>query len=90
LTEKREDIYDSQIDPLIEKIIEICNENSISMVASFHTPNDESQGLICSTFLVDREDVPRVFVDICTLLLGSKSVETSKILQFPVGGKKVQ
>jgi len=40
--------YDEKISPLMEKIIDICKENDIQMLASF-TLNED--GLMCSTYL---------------------------------------
>ena len=55
----KEGVYDNEISPLMRKIIEICNENKIPMVASFTYENCEEKGCgRCTTQLVfeGRED----------------------------------
>ena len=49
----KEDIYDEQIFPLMGKILEICQEHKIAMVASFATPSDGDEDLFCSSRLPD-------------------------------------
>lgn len=48
---KREDIYDTQINPLMAQIIAICGAHDIPFVASFQI-NDErpdGEGLLCTS-----------------------------------------
>lgn len=48
----KENVYDEQIAPLMEQIISICNENGLSMFASYYIKNDEENGeLYCTTCL---------------------------------------
>lgn len=42
-------IYDTEISPLVTKLIEICNKNKIPMVASFAYENCEDNGVGCCT-----------------------------------------
>jgi len=49
----KEDVYDEQINPLMARIIAICQEHHIAMVASFHVPNEEDDDLMCTTALLD-------------------------------------
>jgi imidazolonepropionase-like amidohydrolase len=49
----KEQIYDEQISPLMAKIIGICKERGIAMVASFAIPTEEDDGLCCTTILPD-------------------------------------
>ncbi len=44
-----EAVYDLEISPLMQQIIEICNENNIPMVASFAYENCEENGIGCCT-----------------------------------------
>lgn len=47
-----EDVYDNEISPLMQKIIEICNKHKIPMMASFSYENNEELGFgRCSTHL---------------------------------------
>lgn len=34
----KEDVYDAEINPLMAKILDICRQHKIAMVASFHIP----------------------------------------------------
>lgn len=56
----KEQIYDSQISPLMQQIIKICMDNGIAMMASFDIAHDgegpngeDCSTLICSTLLPD-------------------------------------
>jgi len=45
-----EDIYDNEISPLMQKIIAICREHKIPVIASFAYENDEENGVgACTT-----------------------------------------
>jgi hypothetical protein len=53
-----EDIYDNEISPLMQKIIAICKEHKIPVIASFAYENDEENGVgSCTTniFFDDRK-----------------------------------
>ncbi len=48
----KEDIYDNEISPLMQKIISICNEHEIPMIASFTYENCQDRGPgRCTTFI---------------------------------------
>lgn len=49
----KEQIYDSEINPLMAKIISICQRDKIAMVASFDIPNDDDKNLVVTTHLPD-------------------------------------
>ena len=60
----KEEIYDSQINPLMAQIIEICREHRIAHVCTFSIPNDDYPGLCCTTAcLLDECDPPLEFID---------------------------
>lgn len=47
-----EAVYDEQISPLIQKIIEICNQHKMPMICSFAFHNDADLGVgDCTTLL---------------------------------------
>ncbi|HBC7418503.1 TPA: hypothetical protein KEY88_001161 [Serratia marcescens] len=51
-----ENVYDEQISPLMQKIIAICQENNMPMIASFAFENCEERNLgCCTTILNDYE-----------------------------------
>lgn len=61
----KEEIYDSQISPLMLQIIEICKAEGIAMIASFDIghdgvgPNGEDcTGLLCSSLTPDDKGNP--------------------------------
>lgn len=72
----KEEIYDSQISPLMLQIIEICKAQGIAMVASFDIghdgtgPNGEDcQGLVCSSLTPDGDGNPNpIFVQAFKLI----------------------
>jgi len=48
----KEDVYDNEISPLMTKIIDICKEHKIPMLASFTYENCEEKGTgRCTTLL---------------------------------------
>ena len=54
MTTKREDIYNTQINPLMTRIIELCKEHDIPMVASFQLDDDRDPDGVefkCTTLL---------------------------------------
>lgn len=60
-----EAVYDLEISPLMQKIIEICKENNIPMVASFAYENCEENGIGCCTTALNDFDGRKIdnFVD---------------------------
>lgn len=50
----KEEIYDEQISPLMRRIIEVCKEHGIAMMADFAIPTEEDEGLRCTTLLPDQ------------------------------------
>ncbi len=48
----KEDVYDNEISPLMTKIIAICKEHKIPMLATFTYENHEERGVgKCTTLL---------------------------------------
>lgn len=48
---KKEQVYDEQISPLMDKIISICEENKIDMVATFCLEKIDDDELLCTTLI---------------------------------------
>lgn len=48
----KENIYDEEIAPLMNQILEICREHKIAMLAQFGTPSESDKGLVCTTALL--------------------------------------
>lgn len=53
----KEAIYDEQISPLMTRIIAICKEHRIPLVAQFQYANDEEEGPAFCTTSLPFEDV---------------------------------
>ncbi|MCK9544373.1 MAG: hypothetical protein M0R03_20330 [Novosphingobium sp.] len=45
----KETIYDNKISPLVKKIIEICKQDGIAMIANFSIPKEDDDGLQATT-----------------------------------------
>ncbi|MBR8135115.1 hypothetical protein [Burkholderia cenocepacia] len=61
-TATKEQIYDRQISPLMTRIIAICKEHKIPIVASFFTPGDDDPELAVTTALLgDGFEAPQNF-----------------------------
>jgi hypothetical protein len=54
----KEQVYDSEIEPLMAQIIRVCQERGIAMVASFAIPTPEDADLNCTSFLPDGDGNP--------------------------------
>lgn len=55
-----ENVYDEQISPLMQKIIAICQENNMPMIASFAFENCEERNLGCCTTILNHFDDRKV------------------------------
>jgi hypothetical protein len=53
----KEEVYDTQIFPLMAQIIAIAQEHKIAFVASFAIPTPDDDGLYVSTSLRDENNV---------------------------------
>ena len=51
----KEQVYNEQIYPLMDKIIKICQENDIQMIASYCL-SVEDEGLMCTTYLNSQDE----------------------------------
>lgn len=61
----KEQVYDDQISPLMQQIIDICKDQGIAMMASFDIAHDgegpngeDCSTLMCSSLLPDGDDKP--------------------------------
>lgn len=54
----KEEVYDTQISPLMKQIIAICQQNKIAMLASYFIPTDDDPTLACSTALLTDDYSP--------------------------------
>jgi hypothetical protein len=66
----KEIIYDENIAPLMSKIISICKENDINMVASFQLQSenetDNGEHFLCTTLLPNKKDhYPEQYSNFC-------------------------
>lgn len=51
-TRNKEEVYDSEIFPLMSQILEVCKTHKIAMVASFQIPTEADPNLRCTSALV--------------------------------------
>lgn len=60
MPQTKEEIYDSQVSPLMTQIIAICKEHKIAMLADFALTSEESDDgpLKCTTVLLGDETEP--------------------------------
>lgn len=70
-----EKVYDEQISPLMTKIIEICQEHRIPMVASFQYANSETEGpAFCTTIMVGGPNTQEVRYPAASNLLKAAAI----------------
>ena len=53
----KEQIYDTEIAPLMTQIINICQQHGIAMLLSFAIPTQDDPSLACTTLLPDENNV---------------------------------
>lgn len=54
----KDEIYKTQISPLMQQIIDICNAHHIAFVASFSVPSATVPGLECVSAILEEECNP--------------------------------
>lgn len=54
----KEQIYDEKINPLMAQILTICKDHKIAMLADFSIPNEDDDGLKCTSAMLDKEHNP--------------------------------
>ena len=58
----KEKIYDDQVNPLMAKILAICQKHKIAMLASFSIPTvDDPDLCVTSALLADEYEPPKEF-----------------------------
>lgn len=81
----KEDIYDSQISPLMRQIIAITREHGIAMIASFDIAHDgegpngeDCSSLTCTTHLPNGDNQPNErFVQAAKIFQQGKTTQSS-------------
>lgn len=67
----KEQIYDSQINPLMAQMLEICKANKIAMLATFALPTPEDVDLCCTSQLPDETGkLPHPLAEASSVILG--------------------
>lgn len=70
----KEQIYDTEIAPLMTKIIDVCRTHKIGMLASYAIPTSDDDGLYCTTSLFDDSGkVPERFQKPLSLILAERA-----------------
>lgn len=81
----KEEIYDDQINPLMNQIIQICKENGINMVASFQLRSEEEDdngNFLCTTLLPVNEDhYPDSYRNLCRSIYEKPKVLAMTIME---------
>lgn len=86
----KEQIYDSQINPLMAQIIEICKANKIAMLASFAIPTPEDFDLCCTSQLPDESGkLPRHIAEASRIIRNSRAAPIMLTTQHADGSKTI-
>jgi hypothetical protein len=84
----KEQIYDSQINPLMEQIIEICKSNKIAMLATFAIPTPEDADLCCTSQTPDETGkLPRHMAEASSLIRNGRAAPMMLTTQHADGSK---
>lgn len=81
----KEKIYDEQIAPLMQKIIEICQANDVQMLASYYLrkETDDEYDLYCSTCLIPKGG-SKTLINATNVLLNKYTVEKPLLMAVTV------
>jgi len=85
----KEQIYDSEIAPLMSKIIEVCKANKIAMLADFAIGHADDEGLKCTSALTTEEyNPPAEMVKACAMLTPRKAAPPLMLTTTHADGSK--
>ena len=84
----KEDVYDEQIAPLMSKIIAICKEHDIPVVAQFQYANTEEEAALCTTTIVGERGDPSIR-KLAALMSPQAPVVLAETITTDADGKKL-
>lgn len=87
----KEQIYDEQISPLMDQIIEICQKHKIANVCSFALEDENGEELFCTTaMLADEFDPPEHYKKALAVLYPPQRTATAMMtVTKPDGSKEI-
>lgn len=86
----KEQVYDEQLYPLMEKVIAICREHEIPLVCTFQYGDDGEDAMLCTTVITTFQRTHALMLDLArhhgpkTATVLMETVET-----MPDGSKRV-
>lgn len=85
----KEQIYDSQINPLMAQIIEICKANKIAMLATFAIPTPEDADLCCTSQTPDETgNLPAHIREASSVIRNGRTLTTMRLkIKHPDGSQ---
>jgi hypothetical protein len=74
----KEEIYDSQIQPLVQEIIDLCEQHEMANIIVVHCPSHTRPDM-CATSMNAHEDwgTPEVFLDLCMMMKFGYNLDTT-------------
>jgi hypothetical protein len=82
----KETIYDTEIFPLMDKIIDICHKNKIAMLCHFEIPSEQDPTLAVTTLLGNENGVPSHLVRVRAFLMAGSILHDHELIQRDDGG----
>ena len=85
----KEQIYDTQINPLMAQIIEICKTNGIAMLATFALPTPGDADLLCTSRVPDESGkLPCPLAEASAVIYGNGRPATLMVTTQRADGSK--
>ena len=85
----KEQIYDTQINPLMAQIIEICKTNGIAMLATFALPTPGDADLLCTSRVPDESGkLPCPLAEASAVIYGNGRPATLMVTTQRTDGSK--
>ncbi|WP_454871740.1 hypothetical protein [Paraburkholderia xenovorans] len=77
----KEQVYDTQISPLMTQIIAICEMHKIAFVASFAIPTEADPELACSSALLRADYAPPAcYIEALQIIRGERRSPSSRMM----------
>lgn len=86
----KEKIYDTEIEPHMKAILEICKRENIAMLASFDVPNDADPDLCCTSMTPNEEGNPKRHLRALAVIKGESGVSPMRITTRGAQGNTIR
>jgi hypothetical protein len=86
----KEAIYDAEIAPHMQAIIDICKREHIAMIASFDIPHDGEPDMVCTSIVPDESGNPERHVRANRAIEGDSDAAPMRIMTRAGNGAAIR